>query len=64
MPKRKFAVALLVLLLSVGKASADIVGVPRVTDGDTLRIGDVRVRLFDIDAPESVPRQRLWDKLR
>ena len=26
---------------------------PSVTDGDTLRLGDARVRLFGIDAPES-----------
>jgi endonuclease YncB( thermonuclease family) len=29
-----------------------IAGVPTVTDGDTLRIGDTRIRLFGIDAPE------------
>ena len=52
-PERKFAVALLVLLLSIGAASADVVGVPSTTDGDTLRFGDVRVRLFGIDAPET-----------
>lgn len=49
----RLAVALLVLLLSVSEASANVVGVPSVTDGDTLRIGDAKVRLFGIDAPES-----------
>lgn len=32
---------------------ADIDGVPRITDGDTLRIGDARIRLHGIDAPET-----------
>lgn len=32
---------------------ADITGMPRITDGDTLRIGDARIRLHGIDAPET-----------
>ena len=36
--------------------STDVVGQATVTDGDTIRIGDVRVRLFGIDAPESGQR--------
>lgn len=32
--------------------SDSIVGVPRVVDGDTLEIANVKVRLFGIDAPE------------
>lgn len=31
----------------------DITGYPSVTDGDTIRIGDVRIRLHGIDAPEA-----------
>jgi endonuclease YncB( thermonuclease family) len=34
-------------------ASGDIAGLARVIDGDTLEIGDRRVRLEGIDAPES-----------
>jgi endonuclease YncB( thermonuclease family) len=49
----KFAATLLVLLLSISNASADVEGTPSITDGDTLRFGDTRVRLFGIDAPES-----------
>jgi len=33
-------------------AGAAISGVARVVDGDTLRLGDVRIRLHGIDAPE------------
>ena len=31
-------------------------GVPTITDGDTLKIGDARIRLFGIDAPEREQR--------
>ena len=34
----------------------DVMGTPRVTDGDTLRIGDRRIRLNAIDAPETAQR--------
>jgi endonuclease YncB( thermonuclease family) len=34
-------------------ALADVVGVARVVDGDTVKIGSQRVRIFGIDAPES-----------
>lgn len=38
----------------LGKAGAEIVqGSARVVDGDTLVIGERRVRLFGVDAPES-----------
>jgi len=32
---------------------ADMVGIPRVIDGDTLDISGARIRLHGIDAPES-----------
>ena len=28
-------------------------GIPKVTDGDSLKLGKIRIRLFGIDAPES-----------
>ena len=38
---------------AVGAHGADVRGVAQVIDGDTLLIGDTRVRLEGIDAPES-----------
>jgi len=35
-----------------GLALADVSGITVVTDGDTIRIDDTRIRLFGIDAPE------------
>lgn len=35
-----------------GRNAVDIVGLARVADGDTLDVGNERVRLFGIDAPE------------
>jgi len=45
-----FVLALLLLALPV--PAAEVGGVVRVVDGDSLRIGQVDVRLFGIDAPE------------
>jgi endonuclease YncB( thermonuclease family) len=42
------------LLFFVCAASAaDISGLPRIVDGDTIAIGDVKIRLAGIDAPET-----------
>ena len=43
-----------ILLIAAGAASAAdlIVGPARVVDGDTLAIGDERIRIIGIDAPE------------
>jgi endonuclease YncB( thermonuclease family) len=38
---------------AVPAAGAEISGVARVVDGDTIRLGDTRIRLHGIDAPES-----------
>jgi endonuclease YncB( thermonuclease family) len=35
-----------------GAAAAELVGTPRVVDGDTLEVDGTRVRLLGIDAPE------------
>jgi endonuclease YncB( thermonuclease family) len=45
----------LILLLAIGSAHAaePIHGVPRIVDGDTLAIGETKIRLQGIDAPES-----------
>ena len=45
-----------VLLLAIGTTStsaADLIGVPRIIDGDTVEISGVKVRLEGIDAPET-----------
>jgi endonuclease YncB( thermonuclease family) len=42
-----------VMLMGVAAQAADITGVPRVVDGDTLAIGTTNVRLEAIDAPET-----------
>ena len=41
------------LLASSFAQAADVSGVPRIVDGDTLAIGSTRVRLEGIDAPET-----------
>lgn len=41
------------LLLCASGAAAEIAGPARVIDGDTLQIGDIRIRLHGIDAPEA-----------
>jgi endonuclease YncB( thermonuclease family) len=49
----------LVVLLSIQTANAEtITGQAEVIDGDTIRIGDERIRLFGIDAPEI--KQTCW----
>lgn len=40
-------------LVNVAARAADVTGVPRVVDGDTLVIGTTKVRLEGIDAPET-----------
>jgi endonuclease YncB( thermonuclease family) len=45
----------LILSVSVGSAAiaADVIGVPRIVDGDTVQIGQTKIRLNGIDAPET-----------
>ena len=40
-------------IIRVSGTNRKVAGIPKVTDGDSIRIGDVRIRLFGIDAPES-----------
>ncbi len=48
----KGRVLLACFLLACNPALADVYGLAVITDGDTLKIGSERVRLFGIDAPE------------
>ena len=41
-----------ILLFVSGVASADVTGIANVTDGDTVKINNTRIRLHGIDAPE------------
>jgi endonuclease YncB( thermonuclease family) len=62
-----FRVCSLFFALALGMpALADVAGRVSVTDGDTILVGDVRVRLFGIDAPEGAqtcqdPDGRQWE---
>jgi endonuclease YncB( thermonuclease family) len=51
------ASSLLVILIVLGLADsvlgADFVGIPRIIDGDTVQIGNAKIRLQGIDAPET-----------
>jgi endonuclease YncB( thermonuclease family) len=45
---------LLLAFAFIGSAqAADISGVPRIVDGDTLVVGDIKIRLEGFDAPET-----------
>ena len=39
-------------MLASTATTAELAGEAKVTDGDTIRIGDTRIRLWGIDAPE------------
>lgn len=50
------AAVLSICLLAVPARADDITGPASVTDGDTIRIGSTRIRLFGMDAPEKAQR--------
>jgi endonuclease YncB( thermonuclease family) len=47
------AIAFVACLACSLARAADLTGVPRIVDGDTLAIGATKVRLEGIDAPET-----------
>jgi endonuclease YncB( thermonuclease family) len=47
----KFLIALLVFLLPALAEAADVTGVPKISEGDQIQIGNSRIRLGGIDAP-------------
>lgn len=49
------------LLFSIAANAQDtITGTPTITDGDTIKIGKVKIRLHGIDAPER--KQNCWNE--
>ena len=50
---RMTSIALLACLVFSPAYAADLTGVPRIVDGDTLAIGSTKFRLQGIDAPET-----------
>jgi endonuclease YncB( thermonuclease family) len=52
---RTLAIAFVACLTYSLAQAADLSGVPRIVDGDTLAIGATKVRLEGIDAPETDP---------
>jgi endonuclease YncB( thermonuclease family) len=49
----KMACAIAIWFIFSSAEAADISGLPRVVDGDTLVIGATKIRLEGIDAPET-----------
>src|SRR4051794_37352970 len=47
----KFLLAALLLLFPALAQAADIVGIPKIREGDSVQIGNTRIRLGGIDAP-------------
>ena len=50
--RRSTLFAVCAFVLASTAAAAEIVGAAKVVDGDTIRIGDTRIRLWGVDAPE------------
>jgi endonuclease YncB( thermonuclease family) len=48
----KFGFAAVLLFVSIAQA-AEVSGLPRFVDGDTVQIGSTKIRFAGIDAPET-----------
>jgi endonuclease YncB( thermonuclease family) len=57
----KTRLILAMLLFTTPAMAADITGVPRILDGDTIQIDITKIRLKGIDAPETHPLQFCLD---
>ena len=53
LPVSRFGLALSLMILGAPCNAADLSGVPRVIDGDTIVIGETHIRLWGIDAFET-----------
>jgi len=50
---KKYVFTILILLILISKILAgEISGIPKITDGDTIKISDKRIRFHGIDTPE------------
>lgn len=49
----RFALIITTVLLALPALAADVVGIPRIVDGDTVEISGTKIRLEGIDAAES-----------
>src|SRR5258707_1169659 len=45
--------ACLLTVLANAASAQELVGIPTITDGDTVMIGQTKIRLLDMDAPET-----------
>lgn len=50
--------ALLLTATAHARVPASVIGIPTVTDGDTLQIRGTKIRLYGVDAPESAQQCR------
>jgi endonuclease YncB( thermonuclease family) len=57
----RLAIIAALLLAAAPALAADIIGVPRILDGDTVEIDGTKIRLLGIDAPETHPIQFCLD---
>jgi len=48
----RFCTLLITCLIFSNSAIADVTGIARVIDGDTIQIGEIRIELWGYDAPE------------
>jgi endonuclease YncB( thermonuclease family) len=51
-PMRVLPIIAALLVAASSAAAADLVGSPRIVDGDTLEVAGTKIRLYGIDAPE------------
>ena len=48
----KFIAAIIIVFWFATQVHADVTGIPRIVDGDTIHIAGTKVRLHGIDSPE------------
>ena len=56
-------IAILFLIFTSNILAEEIIGIPRIVDGDTVQINEFKIRLEGIDAPE-IKQQCKKEKLK